>query len=697
MATRRSAAATLHGAVTRLGAGAGWLLLFAVAAAVAWLVPGESGWRVYPAAWVVPVADLINQFVELVITDLKAVTRALGTAFEAPMLLLRGGLQWTPWPVAVWAVGLLACHLGGLRLAVVCVGSLLYIAVSGYWPQAMNTLALVGIAVPLSLLIGLLVGIWADKTNSGNRVVPPLLDLMQTMPTFAYLIPLLVLFGFGPVVGLIASAIYACPPMVRNVRLGLSRISPEIIDASVMAGSSARQQLWWVELPTALAQIKVGINQTIMAALSMVIIASVIGGFDDIGWEVLSTMRKARFGDSVLAGAVIVLLAIVIDRISLAYAGSGAQRSPFAGCSTAVKRLLLLSPVALCLGLKLAQTDLPIDSPGWTRALAGYLDSRLEGFVISRGELLTTLKNQFFYYYLLPLKIGLDRTILPFTWGVVFSDNGRLGFWVVSLGLGLLLVLKGFRRAGFACVVLCYLIYFGFSGIAWPLWLAAVVLLAWQVAGRRVALFALAALGFIVLTGMWERAMVSLYLCAAAAILSFALGATLGVWAAVSNTVSAVLRPIADTFQTLPQFVFLIPALMFFQVGEFTALLAIIAYAFVPAMRYVEAGLRQVPADLIEVAVEQGCTGRQIFWQVKLPLAMPSIMVGINQTIMYAFAMLVIAALVGTTGLGQQIFLALSSADTGLGLVAGLSMALLAMVADRILQALAADQQRYSA
>ena len=161
--------------------------------------------------------------------------------------------------------------------------------------------------------------------------------------------------------------------------------------------------------------------------------------------------------------------------------------------------------------------------------------------------------------------------------------------------------------------MLSYLVYFGFSGIAWPLWMAGVVLLAWQVAGRRVALFALAALGFIVLTGMWERAMVSLYLCAAAAILSFALGAALGVWAAVSNTVSAVLRPIADTFQTIPQFVFLIPAL------------------------------------------------------------------------------------VGTTGLGQQIFLALSSADTGLGLVAGLSMALLAMVADRILQALAADQQRYSA
>ena len=131
---------------------------------------------------------------------------------------------------------------------------------------------------------------------------------------------------------------------------------------------------------------------------------------------------------------------------------------------------------------------------------------------------------------------------------------------------------------------------------------------------------------------------------------------------------------------------------MFFQVGEFTALLAIMAYAFVPAARYTESGLRQVSPQLIEVAVEQGCTPRQIFWQVKVPLAIPAIMVGLNQTICYAFAMLVIAALVGTSGLGQQIFIALTAADTGLGIIAGLSMAFLAMISDRIMQAWAAQK-----
>ena len=147
----------------------------------------------------------------------------------------------------------------------------------------MNTLALVSVAVPLSLMVGLFGGIAVYSSRKARAVIMPLLDLMQTMPTFAYLIPILFLFGFGPVVGLIASAIFATPPMVRNVVLGLQRVPDEVREAGHIAGTSRVQQLLWVELPAALAQLKIGINQTIMAALSMVIIAAVIGGFDDIG------------------------------------------------------------------------------------------------------------------------------------------------------------------------------------------------------------------------------------------------------------------------------------------------------------------------------------------------------------------------------------------------------------------------------
>ncbi len=400
----------------------------------------------------------------------------------------------------------------------------------------------------------------------------------------------------------------------------------------------------------------------------MVVIASVIGGFDDIGWEVLSTMRKARFGESLLSGTVIVLLAIVMDRISAAYAGrarnSAAQAKVKAGPSPwhwAIGILLLFCAVPKLFGL-----DLAIDDPAWTKALAAGINDELDAFVASSGATLTDIKNEIFYYYLLPIRIGFSQAILPFTWGFDFSPALRWGYWILVVAASLFLILRRRWRVALAIGVPGYILYFGLTAVPWTVFSSGLVLLAWQLGRRRLALFAGASLVFILATGMWDRAMLSIYLCGSAVLLSFTLGASLGVWAASSRRVSQVLRPVADTFQTIPLFVFLIPVLMFFQVGEFTALLAIIAYAFVPALRYTENGLRQVSPQLIEVARAQGCTERQIFWQVKLPLAMPAILVGLNQTILFAFAMLVIAALVGTTGLG--------------------------MIADRLLQALAAKQ-----
>ena len=133
---------------------------------------------------------------------------------------------------------------------------------------------------------------------------------MQTVPTFAYLIPILLLFGFGPVVGVVASAIYACPPMVRNMILGLQKVPSDVIESGLISGATRHKLFWWVQVPSALKNIMIGINQTTMAALSMVIIAAIIGSSADIGWEVLSTMRKAQFGQSLLAGIVIALIAM---------------------------------------------------------------------------------------------------------------------------------------------------------------------------------------------------------------------------------------------------------------------------------------------------------------------------------------------------------------------------------------------------
>ena len=187
--------------------------------------------------------------------------------------------------------------------------------------------------------------------------------------------------------------------------------------------------------------------------------------------------------------------------------------------------------------------------------------------------------------------------------------------------------------------------------------------------------------------------MLSIYLCGLAVAISFAIGTSLGIWAAHNEIVSAVLRPVNDTMQTMPLFVILIPFVMIFKIGEFAALLSIIVYAFVPAIRYSEHGLRSLPKDIIEAATSMGCTQWQLLWQVKLPLALPVIMLGLNQTIMYGIAMLVIAALVGTNGLGQQVYIGLGDGDFGVGIIGGIGMAIIAMIADRMTQAWSKSRQ----
>ena len=188
--------------------------------------------------------------------------------------------------------------------------------------------------------------------------------------------------------------------------------------------------------------------------------------------------------------------------------------------------------------------------------------------------------------------------------------------------------------------------------------------------------------------------MISVQLCGAGVIISFLLGATLGVWAALSDRVSRFLRPINDTLQTMPIFVFLIPGVMVFLVGEFTALVAIVMYATVPSIRYTEHGIRNVPPHVVEAARSFGATRRQLLWQVLLPMALPEIVLGLNQTIMMGLAMVVVASLVGAKGLGQEVMVALTWADLGKGIVSGLSVALIAIITDRIIQSWSSRKKR---
>ena len=295
---------------------------------------------------------------------------------------------------------------------------------------------------------------------------------------------------------------------------------------------------------------------------------------------------------------------------------------------------------------------------------------------------------------MLPTKIGLQGSISPFTWGF------ELQIWhslVYATGMTVIGALCAYRYNTYVAIFLllfAIFFYFGLTKMPWPALVLIYSFAAWRVGGLRLGIGTFFGLCFIVVTGIWPEAMLSVYLCSIAVIISFILGAGLGIWAAGNDTVSAILRPINDTLQTMPLFVILIPFVMIFKIGEFTALLAIIAYAIVPAIRYTEHGLRNLSEGVIEAAEMMGCTKRQMLWAVKIPLALPVMMLGLNQTIMYGIAMLVIAALVGTNGLEQVVYIGLSDGNFGVGLIAGMALAIIAMIADRMTQAWSRNRQR---
>jgi glycine betaine/proline transport system permease protein len=553
----------------------------------------------------------------------------------------------------------------------------------------MNTLALVLLAVPISTVLGFLLGVLGYARPRWRPVLLGALDVMQTVPAFAYLIPLLLLFGFGPVVGLIASAIYATPPMVRNTMLGLDRVPAAICEAGLMSGCTRRQQFWQVEVPTALPQLLVGFNQTTMAALSMVIVAAIIGGFEDIGWEVLSSMRKAEFGQSILSGLVIALLAILIDRLTIGFA-----KAPEAGPTRAMRwmtsrRLALSLVIALALAvvIRLAASDATLLPETGLRMQMGAVNQWLLGLVRDHAWFFNGMRNSVLYCLLLPMRVGISGAATPAMWGFSLPPSAQAAYVVLVLALAGLAARRFGWRAALAVLAAGLVLYTGFLDLPWPVFILAVALLAGQVGGPRLGLFAVAGFGLILVNGLWPQLVQSLYLCTLAVLLCLLIGGALGTWAAHSDRVSRILKPVCDALQTMPQFVFLIPALMFFKVGEFTALIAIMLYAIVPPIRYVEHGLRHVRADVVEAVEQMGATPMQTLLQAKLPLALPVVMLGLNQTIMAALSMLAIAALVGTRDLGQAVYVALGKADAGMGLIAGLSIAFLAILADRLIQA----------
>ncbi|MGJ8616075.1 MAG: ABC transporter permease [Sulfitobacter sp.] len=614
----------------------------------------------YPSAWVFQFKTYITAAMKWLVEDAHLgsveftdITRTIAWMIELPydfvVSLLATGfesgqgaaaneiLPAISWITVIAGVIALGHYCRDWPLALLVGSCFFYLAVFGQWDSAMVTLASVAIAVPIGAGGGLLIGIWAYRHPTGERIISPLLDLMQTIPIFAYLVPILFMFGFGPVSALVATIIYATPPMIRITALSLKAVDPELVDFGRMAGSTQRQLMWRVLVPSAQQSIMVGVNQVIMLTLNMVIIASMIGA-GGLGFDVLAALRRLDIGAGFEAGIAIVVLAIAVDRLSQAFAERAGQVVPPQKGKTWITRhkrttlVLVLLVLTFVLGRFAPLFQTYPDSQ--TITTGAFWDNVVRYLNVNYFDAFEAIKVFFLTWFMLPIKKML-------------------------------------------------------LGIPWPWAVMMLTLLGWRVGGWRLAALCGALSGLIVVTGLWEKAMVTVYLCGASVIIATVIGVPLGVLAALNNRAGKVIGVLIDTLQTLPSFVYLIPVVMLFRVGDFTAMIAIVLYALAPAVRYAAHGVRSVSHELIEAGRVSGCTNWQLLRMIRLPMALPEILLGINQTIMLALSMLVITALVGTRDLGQEVYIALTKADTGRGLVAGLAIAFIAIIADRLISAAA--------
>lgn len=233
-----------------------------------------------------------------------------------------------------------------------------------------------------------------------------------------------------------------------------------------------------------------------------------------------------------------------------------------------------------------------------------------------------------------------------------------------------------------------------FQVIPWPVMLIALTVIAWLVSGRRVAVMTFVCIFLLGALDLWMEGMATMALVATSVLVSVALGLPAGILAAKYKRFDTVLRPILDGMQTIPSFVYLIPAIMFFGIGNVPGILATVIFALPPMVRLTSLGIQQVEHEVVEAGHAFGCTPRQLLFKIQLPLAVPSIMAGVNQTVMMALSMVVVAAMIGAGGLGGKILYSIQRIDLGVGIEAGLGILFIAMVLDRILQGLTKKQQQ---
>ena len=566
--------------------------------------------------------------------------------------------------------------VAGLRSAVLVLATVLAFGFLGYWEDSLDTLIITVLAVLICCLVGLPLGIAMARRRAVSAVVTPVLDLMQTMPAFAYLAPLALFFGIGSASAVVCTLIYALPPLVRITEHGLRSVPGTTIEAAASLGASRGQLLRQVQLPMARRTIVVGINQCTMAALSMATIAAFVNS-PGLGKPVIAALQNLDVGGAAVSGLAIVLIAIMLDRTTTAASERSDKQSRGAVASVGRPGVVLMTvvleklprwaseetrgrrprPSALFRRAMLALTFVPVlvavllsrqylglatfpESVNVGPRLAEAVSSFTNAFVDSVDTVTNAFKNAISYGFLNPLE----------------SLLGESPFWLMAPVLvALAFVLGGWRPA--AITVVCEAVIFG--------------------------------------TGLWHDAMVTLTMTIVATVLVMLVAMLLGVGMGRHRRVDTIIRPFLDTFQTIPPFVYLVPALALFGSSRFTAIVAAMAYAVPIATKLVADGIRGVSPATVEAARSAGITSRQMIAKVQLPMAREALVLATNQGLLYVLSMVVIGGMVGGGSLGYVVVSGFSQSQLfGKGLAAGIAITALGIMLDRIARYTAARMGR---
>ena len=592
----------------------------------------------FPRNWNINLADPIdslhnwvqeNQFSHPLFTwFLGPISDFIDWSLESLADHLRA-LPWFALPLAVFA---LIARTGRWVTAVTAGGAILLPGMFGLWDPTMDTLALMLVSVAIAAVLGVPVGVAAGLDRRVYSLLRPVLDAMQTVPSTAYLVPAVLMFGIGQVPAAVATVIYALPPVIRLTALGIRRVPPETVEAGRMFGSTRLQMLFKVQLPQAAPSIMTGINQTINMALGIIVIAALVGA-GGLGQAALDTLRLRSPGRGLVVGVAIVAVAVMLDRVSRSF----------------------------------------IDR---SRPAKAAERSGLTWKLVGAGVLAVVVLGR-----------QLDWTAFPADWGVTWADSANDALrWVRDHWGAQTRWLNDFIVRDVHVRVSSWLR----TSIAWPVLIVAATVAGYAARGWRLAVFCATAITVIGLVGMWEPALGTLVQVSTAVVIAMLIAVPIGVVAGRRPRIEAAIGPALDALQTIPPLIYAIPFVMIFDVGVVPGgIIASVLYAIPPGIRVTALGIRSVPEETVEAATTFGASPRQVMWGVRLPLALPAIMLAVNQVILMVVAMVIIAGLTGGGDLGYLIVDTFTRNDIGRGVEVALALTLMAMVLDRLTQALA--------